>query len=227
VSRRDLRFAMVVSTSGSAMNEVLKSEFFRSRVHRVVVHDAGPAHDNARRHGVTTTIVPQEDVESFCAEILILFQSDEIDYVFSFYTEFFSTEFRRAYQDRVLNFHPSLLPAFKGMDGFGDTVRYPARFAGNTVELIADAMDEGKIVMQTVCAVDPGAPTELTRHDVFVQQCKALLQTAHWLQEGRITVEGHRVSVAGASYHCASFSPALDSVEAIAWSPPDPYGALR
>jgi phosphoribosylglycinamide formyltransferase-1 len=159
VSRRDLRFAMVVSTSGSAMNEVLKSEFFRSRVHRVVVHDAGPAHDNARRHGVTTTIVPQEDVESFCAEILILFQSDEIDYVFSFYTEFFSTEFRRAYQDRVLNFHPSLLPAFKGMDGFGDTVRYPARFAGNTVELIADAMDEGKIVMQTVCAVDPGAPT--------------------------------------------------------------------
>ena len=150
-----------------------------------------------------------------------------IDYVFSFYTSFFSADFREAYRDRILNFHPSLLPAFKGMDGFGDTVRYPARFAGNTVEFIADVMDEGKIVMQTACPVDPGAPTELIRHQVFVQQCKALLQVARWLQEGRIEVEGHRVNVTGATYGCASFSPALDNDEIAQWCPPDPYGPSR
>ena len=221
----ELRFAMVVSTAGSVMNEVLKDDFFRSRVHQIVVHRPGPAYEKALAHGIPSTIVANDDVDEFCARLLKLFDEKAIDFVFSFYTSFYSAEFREAYRDRILNFHPSLLPAFKGMDGFGDTVRYPARFAGNTVELIADVMDEGKIVMQTVCPLDPGAPTELVRHRVFVHQCRALLQVARWLQEGRIGVEGHRVTVTGATYTCASFSPALDSEEVAMWSPPDPYGA--
>jgi phosphoribosylglycinamide formyltransferase-1 len=192
-----------------------------------VLDRSGPAHDNAVRHGIPTTIVPNVAVDQFCLELLKLFDEKGIDYVFSFYTDFYSAEFREVYQDRILNFHPSLLPAFKGMDGFGDTVRYPARFVGNTVELIADVMDEGKIVMQTACAFDPGAPVVHTRHQVFVQQCKALLQVARWLQEGRIKVEGRRVDVIGARYDCASFSPALENGEIVQWSPPDPYGVSR
>jgi phosphoribosylglycinamide formyltransferase 1 len=217
---------MVISTVGSAMNEVLKNDFFRSRVHRVVVDHEGPAAAKAQRHGIPTTVIVEPDVDSFCASLRQVFEVDQIDYVFSFYTSFFAPEFRAAFQDRILNFHPSLLPAFKGMDGFGDTLRYPARFAGNTVELIADVMDEGKIVVQTVCPVDPNARTEVTRHQVFVQQCRALLQTAHWLQEGRIAVDGHVVSVEGARFDCPSFSPTLDSPDASSWTPPDPYEAL-
>jgi len=223
---RPLRFGMVVSTVGSAMNEVLKNDFFRERVHRVVVDHDGPARQKADHHGVPTTVLAEPDVFVFCDGLQRIFETDQIDYVFSFYTSFFSPEFRKAYEDRILNFHPSLLPAFKGMDGFGDTLRYQARFAGNTVELIADVMDEGKIVMQTVCPVDPGAGTELTRHQVFVQQCRALLQTARWLQEGRVTINGHTVRIEGARYDCPSFSPALDSPDAATWTPPDPYGAL-
>ncbi len=227
MSDRELRFAMVVSTAGSVMNEVLKNVFFRSRVHQIVVDRPGPAYEKALEHGIPSTIMSNVDVDQFCAQLLTLFDEKAIDYVFSFYTSFYSAEFREAYQDRILNFHPSLLPAFKGMDGFGDTLRYSARFAGNTVEFVADAMDEGKIVMQTACAVDPGAPTELIRHHVFVQQCKALLQVARWLQEGRISIEGHRVNVKWATYNCTAFSPALDNDEVAMWSPPDPYGASR
>jgi len=227
MSGRELRFAMVVSTSGSVMNEVLKNDFFRSRVHHIVVDRFGSAQEKARSHGIPTTIISNEDVDRFCAQLLRLFDEMSIDYVFSFYTNFFSADFREAYRDRILNFHPSLLPAFKGMDGFGDTVRYPARFAGNTVELIAEVMDEGKIVMQTSCPVDPGLRTELIRHQVFVQQCKALLQVARWLQESRIEVVDHRVSVIGATYGCASFSPALDNDEVALLCPPDPYGPSR
>jgi len=227
MSDRALRFAMVVSTSGSVMNEVLKNDFFRSRVQQIVVDRPGVAEEKARSHGIRTTTISNEDVDGFCAQLLRLFDEMAIDYVFSFYTSFYSPDFREAYRDRILNFHPSLLPAFKGMDGFGDTMRYAARFAGNTVELIADVMDEGKIVMQTACPVDPVRPTELVRHQVFVQQCKALLQVARWLQEGRIVVEGHRVSVTGATYGCASFSPALDNEEVALWCPPDPDGPSR
>lgn len=208
------------------MNEVLKDEFFRTRVHQIVLDRPGPAHEKALRHGVPATILPSENVDQFCFELKALLAANGIDYVFSFYTDFYSAEFRHEYQDRILNFHPSLLPAFKGMDGFGDTVRYPARFAGNTIEFIADVMDEGKIIMQTATPVDPCAPIGHVRHRVFVQQCKALLQVARWLQGGRIEVEGNRVTIAGASYDSASFSPSLDDDEVRMWSPPDPYGVL-
>jgi len=218
---------MVISTAGSVMNEVLKNAFFRARVRVVVVDHEGPADELARAYGIPTVIIIEEDRDRFCDKLLSLFGQHAIDYVFSFYTSFYSEDFRSAFQDRILNFHPSLLPAFKGMDGFGDTVTYPARFAGNTVEFIADVMDEGKIIMQTVCAIDPNSPIEQTRHQVFVQQCKALLQSAHWLQEGRISVEGRRVDVNGASFDCASFSPALDRDDIASWEPPNPYAEGR
>jgi phosphoribosylglycinamide formyltransferase-1 len=224
---RDLRFGMVISTDGSVMNEVLKDPFFRTRVHLVVVEHAGPAYEKSCDRGLPTMIVEDDDADQFCNKVLKLFAQRDIDYVFSFYTKFYSATFRSAFSDRILNFHPSLLPAFKGMDGFGDTVTYPARFAGNTVELIADVMDEGKIIMQTVCPINVSAPIELTRHQVFVQQCQALLQSARWLQEGRIKVEGHRVHIAGAKFDSAAFSPALDCQEVALWDPPNPYLQLR
>ena len=219
---RDLRFGMVVSTAGSVMNEVLKDPFVRTRVPLVVVERPGPAFDKARAHGVPATIVDVDGVEAFCGRVLTLFGEHAIDYVLSFYTEFYSEEFRRAFKDRILNFHPSLLPAFKGPDGFGDTVNYPARFAGNTVELIADVMDEGKIVMQTACPVDTNVPIDQTRHRVFVQQCKALLQTARWLQDRRIIIDGNRVAVDGARFDDGPFSPAIDCEDVASWRVPDP-----
>lgn len=227
MSDRDLRFGMVVSTAGSVMNEVLKSTFLRARVRLIVVDHEGPAYERAQAYGIPTVIIMEEEGDQFCNELLTLFRERAIDYAFSFYTRFYSENFRSAFHDRILNFHPSLLPAFKGMDGFGDTVTYPARFAGNTVEFISDVMDEGKIIMQTVCAIDPNAPIEQTRHQVFVQQCKALLQSAYWLQEGRISVEGRRVDITGATFDGSPFSPALDCEEVASWDPPDPYSGLR
>jgi phosphoribosylglycinamide formyltransferase 1 len=218
---------MVVSTAGSVMNEVLKSSFFRARVRLVVVDHEGAAHEKAQAHGVPTVVVGEDDGDQFCARLLTLFRQEAVDYVFSFYTRFYPEDFRTAFHDRILNFHPSLLPAFKGMDGFGDTIAYPARFAGNTVEFISDVMDEGKIIIQTVCAIDPHAPIEQTRHQVFVQQCKALLQSAYWLQEGRISVVGRRVDVAGATFDSGSFSPALDCHEVLSWEPPNPSAGPR
>jgi phosphoribosylglycinamide formyltransferase-1 len=222
MSEDALQFAFVVSSGGAAMNEVLKNEFVRSRTQIVVADHDGPAAERARAHDVETVIVDEAAPEPFCEQLQPILEAHAIDVVFSYYEQFYSEPFRREFRDRILNFHPSLLPAFKGADGFGDTVAYPARFAGNTVELIADVMDEGKIVMQTVCAVDANAPVARTRHRVFVQQCQALIQVAHWFQDGRVQVDGHRVTIDGASFDDAEFSPALDDADAIRWSPPDP-----
>ncbi len=216
-----LKLVAVVSTGGAVLNEVLGSGFFRERVHSVVSDRPCEGEAKAAAHGVPVHAFHDPDPETFSARLRTHLDENGIDYVVSYYTNFFSQALRDAYRDRLINLHPSVLPAFKGMDGFGDTVKYHARFAGNTVEFIDQVMDEGKMILQTVCPLDP-EDVAGTRHTVFVHQCRALLQVVRWLEEDRIRVDGRRVTVAGARYDQPMFSPSLDSEEAIRWTPPSP-----
>lgn len=209
-----LRLVVVASTNGSVLNQLLQSDFFRRHLHSVVVDRACGALDKAKAHGVRTEFFEARDNEDFCRQLADYMTTEEIDYVLSYYTKFYSKAFRDTFKDRILNVHPSLLPAFKGMDGFGDAVRYHARFVGNTVEFIDEVMDEGKIIMQTVCPLDQTAPVAQTRHRVFVQQCKAVLQVVRWLVDDRVSVDGRKVTVQGATFDSSAFSPALDLEEA-------------
>jgi len=206
----------VSSTAGSVMNRVLENEFLRRVTHSVVVDRPCAAKASAEAHGIPVREYDLEhDVDRFCDHLLDYVKANEIDYVISYYTNFYTQKFRDAFRDRIVNFHPSLLPAFKGMDGFGDTIAYHAKLAGTTVELIDQVMDEGKIVMQTVCSVDTNIPVERVRHKVFVHQCQALLQVLEWLYEDRIKVDGRQVSIVGATFDDGCFSPALDFDEAV------------
>lgn len=209
------RFIFVVSTSGSVMNQVLASHFLRGLVHSVVADQSCPALDKARGWGVPTVLLEEASPERFCARLTQYMEEHHIGYILSFYTQFYSRAFREAYRDQIINFHPSLLPAFKGMDGFGDGMTYHTKIIGTTVEFIKDVMDEGKIIMQTACVVDPSLSVRAMRHRIFVQQCKTLLQVVTWLVEDRVRIEGDRVTIMGASYHEGAFAPALESAEAI------------
>ena len=72
-------------------------------------------------HDSTETFL-EMDQDGFCNRLLAYLDMNEIDYVISYYTNFYSKQLRDAYLDRILNVHPSILPAFKGMDGFGDSM---------------------------------------------------------------------------------------------------------
>jgi phosphoribosylglycinamide formyltransferase-1 len=209
------RFVFVVSTSGSVMNQVLESPFLRKVVHSVVADRPCPAVEKALLHQVPVEVLQGEDNEGFCDRLKAYLGQHAIDYVISFYTQFYSKTFRDAYQDRIINFHPSLLPAFKGMDGFGDGIAYHAKIIGTTVEFIKDVMDEGKIIMQTACAVDPNLGLAAMRHRVFVQQCKSLVQVVKWIVQDRVKIIGDQVVIGGASYQDVEFSPALEFHEAL------------
>lgn len=211
----DKRFIFVVSTSGSVMNQVLESSFLRGVVHSVVADQPGQAVEKAQAWGLPVALFEERSPEAFCSRLNQYMEEHNIDYVISFYTQFYSKAFRDAYRDRIINFHPSLLPAFKGMDGFGDGIAYHTKIIGTTVEFIKDVMDEGKIIMQTACTVNPNHEFAAMRHRIFIQQCKTLLQVVKWIVEDRVRVSGDKVTIAGASYHDAEFAPALECREAL------------
>jgi phosphoribosylglycinamide formyltransferase-1 len=223
-SNRRWRFLITASTSGAVINECLNNPLFKSLIHSVVCDQACGAADKARAHGVPVEVFPEPNSEKFCDQLLDYIQGHKIDYVFSFYTKFYSERIRQACVDRLINFHPSLLPAFKGNDAWEYVKAYGVRFAGSTVEFIHERMDEGKIILQAVCPWDANCSAEFTRHRVFIQQCKSLLQITKWLVEDRISTNGCRVTVRDARFDSSEFSPALDFSDAINFICPTPPG---
>ena len=217
-----MKFVIVASTAGSVMNQLLHNPFFKSRVHAVVSDRECPAITKADLHGVCTVIIPDRDKEKFSWSVLKYLKSQGADYVISFYSKLFVGELLHEYRDRIVNLHPSLLPSFKGLRAFDDAVRYGVQYVGSTIHFIDEKMDEGKIIQQTVCRVDKSRPVAWTRHRIFEQQCRSLLQVVKWLDDDRILVEGNRVTVRGATFGDAEFSPNLDFAEAIELEIPGP-----
>ena len=215
MNRLNKRFLFVVSTSGSVMNQVLASSFLRGVVHSVVADQSCEAIEKARTWGLPVVVFEEASPEIFCSRLKLYMEEQQIDYIISFYTKFYSKVFRDVYRDRIINFHPSLLPAFKGMDGFGDGMAYHTKIIGTTVEFIKDVMDEGKIIMQSACPVDPTLGLAAMRHRIFVHQCKTLLQVVKWLVEDRVRISGYKVMIVGASYHDVEFAPTLELHDAI------------
>ncbi|MBD3843021.1 MAG: hypothetical protein IE909_14300 [Campylobacterales bacterium] len=129
----------------------------------------------------------------------------------SFYTRLLSSNFLNKYENRVLNFHPSILPACRSMDGFGDTVKSGSRFIGSTVHFVDEGIDTGKPLIQSCYPFQSDLSLNMNRHRVFVQQCKMLIQLVEWLNDGRIV----GTNILDAKYEFSEFVPNLDSDIAI------------
>lgn len=210
----DLRCVIVASTGGSVMNRLLENAFFKRQIVGVIADRPCGAIEKAAAQGIPTHIIAEKQAQVFCDHLLAWLREQQIDYVISFFTRLFVGELVSAYCDRIINLHPSLLPAFKGLDGFGDTLRYGTRFMGTTIHFIDEHMDEGKIIIQTCAPVDPGLAEAALRHRLFEHQCKSLLQVMKWLTEGRVQVNGNRVIIRNAYFSDCEFSPNLDFNEA-------------
>ncbi len=217
-----MKFVIVASTAGSVMNQLLHNPFFKSRVHAVVSDRECPAITKADLHGVCTVIIPDRDKEKFSGNVLRYLKSQGADYLISFYSKLFVGELLHEYRDRIVNLHPSLLPSFKGLHAFDDAIAYGVQYVGSTIHFIDEKMDEGKIIQQTACRVDKSRPVAWTRHRIFDQQCRSLLQVVKWLDDDRILVEENRVTVRDATFGDAEFSPNLDFAEAIELEIPGP-----
>ena len=118
----------------------------------------------------------------------------------------------RHYERRMINIHPSLLPAFSGTSGTYDTLMSGARFGGATIHEIVDVVDAGPIVAQCVLATIPGETLDAFRLRLFEFLEPMYLQVLKWYAEGRV---GHdsagRVVVQGARYGELPIAPSLEA----------------
>ena len=99
------------------------------------------------------------------------------------------------WRDRLINIHPSLLPAFKGLKVHERVLAAGVRFTGCSVHFVRPAMDEGPVIVQSAVAVLPGDDAARLAERVLAAEHKAYPLALRLIAEGRVTVTDERVAI--------------------------------
>lgn len=218
-----IRVALIASTSGAVYRTSCEySAWLRERIVGVVSDRPCGALDVANRFGHATSCINWTGHDAFSSQALEQVRAWRAGLVVSFFTRFLTLPLLEAYAGRLVNFHPSLLPACPGRHGFEDSLRSGALFLGSTVHLVDAGIDTGVPLIQACFPRDRSSNATQLRHHVFVHQCQSLLQLVRWYEEGRVHGHGHDVHVADARFDGGAFAPTLDDPEAIAFTVPMP-----
>lgn len=108
-----------------------------------------------------------------------------------------TAEFVRHYEGRLLNIHPSLLPAFTGLNTHRRAIDAGVKVHGCTVHFVTPELDHGPIVIQAAVPVLPGDDEEDLSARVLVQEHRIFPLAVRWLVEERLVIESGRVRVMG------------------------------
>jgi phosphoribosylglycinamide formyltransferase-1 len=112
------------------------------------------------------------------------------------YDEILGREFVAAFAGRMLNTHPSLLPAFGGtMHAVAQALEAGVKVTGCTVHLVTDDVDAGPIVYQRCVAVHDDDTLETLRARIQAQEHQVLPEAVRAFAEGRVSIEGRRARV--------------------------------
>jgi phosphoribosylglycinamide formyltransferase-1 len=101
----------------------------------------------------------------------------------------------RAFSERVVNIHPSLLPAFPGLHAQRQAFAYGVRVAGCTVHFVDDGLDSGPIILQATVAVHDDDTEETLSARILGEEHRLYPAALRALAEGRVSVSGRKVRV--------------------------------
>ena len=156
-----------------------------------------PGLAKARELGLQTVCLPSKglDREVFDGQLIAALREHGVEWVIlAGYMRILSAAFIRAFPQRILNIHPSLLPAFPGLDAQHQAFDYGVKITGCTVHFVDEHLDHGPIVMQAAVAVEAAETADdlsariLTEeHRIYSESIRRLL-TEQWEIAGRRVV---------------------------------------
>ncbi len=155
------RVAILISGRGSnmaALIEAARADDFPAEIALVISNKPAAGLARAKEGGVATLIIDSrpfgEDRAAFEAAMQSALERARIDLIcLGGFMRLLTDDFVNRWAGRMLNIHPSLLPAFRGLDPHGQALRAGVKVSGATVHFVTPAMDAGPIVMQGVVMV--------------------------------------------------------------------------
>jgi phosphoribosylglycinamide formyltransferase 1 len=105
-------------------------------------------------------------------------------------------DFVRAFPDRIVNTHPSLLPAFRGAHAVRDALAYGVKLSGCTVHLVDEEVDHGPVLFQAAVPVADGDDEDRLHERIKREEHRLLPEAVRLVAEGRVRVEGRVARIA-------------------------------
>lgn len=214
------RFAVVSSTAGSVLEYVLERDSdFRRRLKLVVTDRSCGAERVAIKFSIRHVRIDELSGIDFSNCLQKVLTEESIGAAFLFFSRILSGPILEKFSGQLINFHPSLLPAFPGLRGFEDGWDSGNSLLGSSVHFIDCGVDTGPVIQQAFFSVNRATdPRPAVRHKIFLQQCASLSQVSDWVARSRVVMlNGKEAVVRGASYETIdAFVPALEKPAAIA-----------
>ncbi len=202
-----LRLGVLASGTGSnfeAIAEAIASGYLDTEITILVCNRPQAAVlEKASRHGVPTAVIEHGNYRTraeFDSAVRDCLMEHGVDLlVMAGFDRIVTKTLLEAFPDRVLNIHPALLPAFTGEAAQKQAAEYGVRIAGATVHIVDGQVDHGPIVVQAAVPAIPGEGEEALRARILAQEHLIYPFAIKLFAEGRVKVEGRKVTVRGCS----------------------------
>lgn len=157
-----------------------------------------PGLDRARARGIPARAIPSKGLEreAYDRQVVAALQEKGVELVcLAGYMRLLSPYFVRAFPNRILNIHPSLLPAFPGLEAQRQAVQHGAKFSGCTVHFVDERLDAGPIILQAVVPIEDGDTPDTLSERILREEHRIYSEAVRIVLEGRYRIEGRRVLV--------------------------------
>ncbi len=203
-----MRLAVFASGSGSNFQSIVDSTESRLLRADVVLcvsnRETAGVLERALRHDIRTLVLDPDSFsseESFAGELIEQLENSGIDFIaLAGYLRRIPSPVVSRYHHRMVNIHPSLLPAFGGSGMYGQRVHRAVidsgiGYSGATVHFVDDTYDTGPIIMQEPVPVIYGDTPESLADRVLLAEHLLYPAALALVQSGRVRVHGHRVTI--------------------------------
>ena len=150
----------------------------------------------ARELGLPCGSISSAGVErtAFDCQVVDLLRQHGVDWVcLAGYMRFLSGQFVSQFPNRILNIHPSLLPAFPGLDAQYQALSHGVKITGCTIHFVNQDLDSGPILLQSAVPVLDDDELEALSARILVEEHRIYSEAIAWLLKGNYRIEGRRV----------------------------------
>ena len=201
-----LRLGVLASGTGSNLQSILDA-CAHGRIPAqvaVVISNltSAKALDRAREAGVRAILLPHQlspSREAYDEQLVSVLREHEVELVcLAGFMRLITPVLLRAFENRILNIHPALLPSFPGLHAVRQALKAGVKISGCTVHVVDEGTDTGPIVVQAAVPVLEGDDEESLAARILAQEHRCYPWALRLWAEGRVALEGRRVRIATA-----------------------------
>jgi phosphoribosylglycinamide formyltransferase-1 len=201
-----LKIGVLASTRGTDLQAIMdgiKSGKLKDVDLSVVISNKSDAHalERAQKHGINTVFVDPagKTRKEFDRKVAGILDENGVELIVLIgYMRYLSSWFVNRYKNRIMNVHPSLLPAFAGgmdLNVHKAVLDHGVKVTGCTIHFVDEDADTGPIILQKVVEIDENDDPETLKRKVQAAEMELYPKAIELFRDGKLKVEGRRVKI--------------------------------